>query len=97
MHISNAQIQKVFELHMHKVRALDIRFADPVSSPDQLSLSRQATEMQHIKQYISGLPDVRHEKVRDLRGTIQEETYQVSNYDLASAMFASAGQIRTGG
>ena len=96
MHISNAQIQKIFELHLHKVRVSGVRPGGPVRKPDQLTLSRQATEMQNIKQFVSALPDIRQDKVYELRRTIESGGYQVSDSDIASAMFASAMRDEVG-
>ena len=97
MHISNAQVLRVFQLHVHKVHASGVGPGASVGQPDRLTLSRQATEMQNIKQFVSGLPDVRHDKVCDLRRMVDEGAYQVSDHDVASAMFAGALKDKGGG
>lgn len=92
MHISNTEIQKIFETHVHKVRNSAIKPSEPARKSDQLTLSRQATDMQNIKQYVSMLPDIRQDKVREIQRTIEKGAYQISDEDIASAMFKSIGQ-----
>jgi len=94
MHISNTQIQKIFELHLHKVHASNVRPGSPARKPDQLTLSRQATEMQHIKRFVCTLPDIRQDKVRELQRTIDSGAYQTSDSDIASAILAGATQSK---
>jgi len=96
MHISNTQIQKIFELHLHKIHVSSVRPGSPAREPDQLTLSRQATEMQNIKRFVSALPDIRQDKVCELRRTIETGGYQVSDGDIASAILTSAKQGEVG-
>ena len=91
MHISNARIHKVFELHLHKVGASQIRLSDPVETPDKLTLSGRAGEIQAVRTTILGLNDVRNDKVRAVGQMIRKDLYQPSDYDIASAIIAGAG------
>ena len=90
MLISNAQIHKVFELHMHRVHSPQARASDPVQSADKLTLSGRASEIQAIKSYVAVMDDVRSDKVRSLQGTIRKDRYQPSDADIASAILANA-------
>jgi hypothetical protein len=86
MLIANAQVQKVYELHLHKVYNPQVRFTDPVSGPDKLTLSGRANEIQAIKSYVSTLSDTRSDMVGSLRTMVSKGTYQPSDQDTASAM-----------
>lgn len=91
MYVNNAQIQKVLELHLHKVYSLPS--SQSVSSTrglDELILSSKATEMQDIKQAVSALPETRSDLVRDLRSKIDSGLYDPANQDIAESMFKSA-------
>jgi len=88
MLIANAQVQKVYELHLHKVYNPQVRFTDAVSGPDKLTLSGRANEMQAIKSFLSTLSDIRGDKVGPLRKMVGKGAYQSSDHDTASAMIA---------
>jgi flagellar biosynthesis anti-sigma factor FlgM len=96
VHISNSQIQKVLELHLHKVNRLQEK---PTSSssrgPDQLILSGKAAEMQKIKQQITGLPQVRANIVQELRQKLDSGRYDADSTELVESMFSSAVDIRS--
>ncbi len=94
MLIANAQAQRVFELHLHKVYNPQIRFADPVSRPDKLTLSGRANEMQAVRAYVSTLSDIRSDKVGPLQKMISKGTYQPSDHDTALAMIAGMSAAR---
>ncbi len=96
MHISNAQLQKVLELHLHKVYATQPKSeAGMGSRADKLTLSRQAAEMQQIKQTLAQLPDTRENVVRDLKQKLRAGDYKISEEELAHKMFLIAQQGRT--
>lgn len=97
MHISNAQIHKIFDLHLHRVHGDAVSAPGPERRPDQLTLSRQATEMQNIRRFLEGLPEVRSDKVGQFRRMIRLDAYEASDYEIASAMFAAAGEGRIDG
>lgn len=98
VHISNAQIQKVLELHLHKVNKLQEKPASSSSrGPDQLILSGKAAEMQKIKQHITGLPQVRANLVQELQQKLDSEQYHADSTELAESMFSSAIAMRSTG
>jgi len=94
MLIANAQVSKVYELHLHKVYNPQVRFTDPVSGPDKLTLSSRANEMQAVRDYVSALPDIRGDKVLAFQHMIGKGTYQPSDYDTASAIVAGMPRAR---
>ncbi|MDH7481936.1 MAG: flagellar biosynthesis anti-sigma factor FlgM [Armatimonadota bacterium] len=95
MHISNSQIHKVLELHTHKVNTIrPITGVVPSSHPDKLILSKQATEMQKIKQVIAKLPSVRDDVIADIKSRIQFGKYAVNEDELARRILTDIFQGR---
>jgi hypothetical protein len=90
MHISNARIQEVFELHMHRVRPVQTWASEAVQTADKLTLSGKANEIQAIKSYVAAMPDVRSDKVHHLQGMIRKDRYQPTDADIASAILANS-------
>lgn len=57
------------------------------SSPEEkVNLSTTAKEVQKIKSAIDELPDVREEKILDLKNRIEQGTYQVDAEKIAEKM-----------
>lgn len=84
MHISTNQIQKIFEIHTHQVSSVRMTpDVDLVHRADSLMLSRQALDMQAVKQVIAKLPDIREDVVRSIRGKIASRSYEIDEVDLA--------------
>jgi len=57
---------------------------------DEVALSTQAQGVQTAKQIISQLPDVRAEKVTQLKQAIKSGNYNVSGEDIAEKMLGRA-------
>ena len=97
MQISNTQISKVMEMHLHRVHAMQPSAgASAASGVDRLTFSRQATEMHKIKQAIASLPDIRNEIVDGIRQKITAGDYEIDEGQLAQSMFTSAADGRFG-
>ena len=91
MHINNAQIQKVLELHLHRVYTTQNKSgAGSTRKPDELVLSARAAEIQEIKQAMAGLPAMREEIVQELKRRIQSGDYKINPEELADKMLAAA-------
>ncbi|MDO8587054.1 MAG: flagellar biosynthesis anti-sigma factor FlgM [Armatimonadota bacterium] len=96
MHVSNAQIQKVLDLHLHRVYGLrEVQDAGPARGTDELILSRKATDVREIKRQVAGLPDMRAGVVKGFRSKVQAGDYKVSESEVAEKMLAAALQSRT--
>lgn len=97
MYIASPQVENVFKLHLHKIKAsTDIRPMYAARGADSLSLSGQVTEMRGIKQHLSSLLDIRMDKVNELMRAMETGSYKMSDLDIASAMFTNAGSISRG-
>lgn len=86
MQISNAHIQKVMEVHLHKVYATDGKRQTSASGTDQFVLSSRAADMQRAKDAISSLPPVRPEVVEAARASVLNGDYQISSSDIADSI-----------
>lgn len=91
MQISNTQINKVFELHLHKVYAAQSK---PTVSAgrgfDQLFISAKAADIQRTMKTVASLPSVRPEVVNGAKQMIQSGNYNTNGMDIAESMFSSA-------
>ena len=95
MHVSNAQLQKVLDLHLQRVYALkEVLGATPSQGADELILSRKATDVQEVKRRVAGLPDLRTGVVNGFKSKVQAGEYKVSESEVAESMLAAALQSR---
>ena len=96
MHVSNAEIQKVLDLHLHRVYGLrEAPKTSPAQGADELILSRKASDVQEIKRQVAGLPDTRAGVVKGFRSKVQAGDYKISESEVAEKMLAAALQSRT--
>ena len=85
----NAQIVQQTYLRNDQVRAESERQANSgaVSSPsERVDLSTTAKDIQHLKDSLSNLPDVREEKIQEVQKTLKDGTYNVSAEQIAGKM-----------
>lgn len=57
-----------------------------VLSGDRVQLSPKAKEMQEAKRILGAIPDIREEKVAQIRKEIAEGTYQINSQKIAEKM-----------
>ena len=96
MHISNGQIQKVLELHLHKVYATRGGSGPGFATgADELILSTRAAEMQQLKQAVARSPEIRSGLVQDLKQKVQSGNYQIDPQGLAAEIVDAAGRGET--
>ncbi len=53
---------------------------------EKVNLSTQAKDIQQIKNTLSQLPDVREEKIQEIKSQVEKGTYNVSGEDIAGKM-----------
>ncbi|MEW6723402.1 MAG: flagellar biosynthesis anti-sigma factor FlgM [Bacillota bacterium] len=53
---------------------------------DKVTLSERAREIQHFRELVSRLPEVRQEKVEEIMQAISDGRYQVSSADVAEKL-----------
>lgn len=94
MIISNKQVQKVINAYLQRTGGLQdnhpasVREKREGTSPDQVSLSVQAKEVEKLKKEILAVPEVREEKVQELAKRISAGEYKVNAQDVAEKMLA---------
>jgi negative regulator of flagellin synthesis FlgM len=85
MQISNQQVQSILKNYGIN-GAKKIGLSSPVYAParqDKLELSPEAQEMNSVRQKIASLPDVRADRVNELKAQVQKGNYQVDSQDVA--------------
>jgi len=70
----------------NKTKAYKAQSSSSVSFRDQLSLSGAAKDISSVRQALSAVPDVRADKVADIKSRIQAGTYSVSDDDTAESI-----------
>ncbi len=91
MLISLKQVQDALRVHLQKtqVRRVDeVRKTRPSLGSDQVSLSRESKELQAVRQAVAQAPEVREEKVAELREAIKSGRYDVTGEEIAEQMLA---------
>jgi len=96
VYITNTKIEKVFQVHLHRVYQPARTFGNTTGHMDRLTLSKQAGEIQSIKQFVAGLPGVRESKVSHLKSTIQSGEYEIAGPKLAETIFETVRRERLG-
>ena len=92
MQISSSQINRIYELHLHRVSNTSRTMESGIISSDQLTISSRAAEVQKIQQHVAKMPDVRFDKIQELKTAVMEGRYQSSDNEIASAIFQNAVQ-----
>jgi flagellar biosynthesis anti-sigma factor FlgM len=89
MIISNKQVQSILSMNQvtgAKKKVGTTSTSTPVSKPDSLELSDRAQGLQFATEQVLKSPEVRAEKITELKKRIQDGTYQVSSSDIAQKM-----------
>ena len=71
-----------------------VQGSSQVGSKDEVQISRAGMDYQVAKQAVAQAPDVRMDKVAELKGRIASGEYQVSADDFASKLIAKYDQYR---
>lgn len=61
-----------------------------VASKDKVVLSPEARQIQKAKELIEDLPDVRKEKVEEIKSRLEAGTYEIDGEKVASKMIAES-------
>jgi flagellar biosynthesis anti-sigma factor FlgM len=95
MYISNAQIQKVMDVHLNKVYGpRGTTQAGGVSKSDELVLSSKAADMQSVKSALAQIPATRPEVVSSIKAAVDSGDYQIASDGLAASIMESIGQSK---
>ena len=64
------------------------RTQESVRGQDRASISAEARQVSELRTELSGLPDIRQDRVEALRRAIQEGSFQVSDKQIADALLS---------
>ncbi|MCG8513599.1 MAG: flagellar biosynthesis anti-sigma factor FlgM [Halanaerobiales bacterium] len=85
MRVYQTNNQKVRELNSHKMKGQKIPINEQGS--DKITISPQALNVKELKKDLAQIPELRMERIQDLRKQIQLGTYQVSGQAIARKIF----------
>jgi len=88
MIISNKQVQSILQLDQvsaAKKKAMSHEVAS-AKKTDSLVLSEQAHELNFVKEQVLKSPEVRTDKIGELKKQIREGNYQISGDEIATKM-----------
>ncbi len=89
MIISNKQVQSILSMDQvngPKKKGNAVNNRNRVNKADSLVLSDRAQGLQFATEQVLKSPEVRAEKITELKNRIQDGTYQVSSSDIAQKM-----------
>ncbi|MGE5605493.1 MAG: flagellar biosynthesis anti-sigma factor FlgM [Bacteroidota bacterium] len=89
MIISNKQVQSILQLNQvtdAKKKGYAANNASGLNKTDSLVLSDRAQGLQFAKEQVLKSPEVRAEKITELKKRIEDGSYQVSGADIAHKM-----------
>lgn len=61
---------------------------EKVNSKDEVDLSSQAKDFASVKKMLTNIPDVRNEKVQQIKRAMEEGTYDVSSKEVAQKILS---------
>lgn len=91
MLISLKQVQDALRVQLQKTQAHrvdEVKQNRPSLGSDQVSLSPESKELQAVRQAVAQAPEVREEKVAELREAIKSGTYKPTGAEIAERMLA---------
>jgi negative regulator of flagellin synthesis FlgM len=83
----NAQMIQQYQRSENVASAVDKQAGTAAGKPEEkVDLSTMAKEIQQAKVEVSKLPDVREEKVQEIKSQVDKGTYNVSGEQIANKM-----------
>jgi len=83
----NAQMIQQYQRNENTTQAVDKQAGSAAVKPsEKVDLSTKAREIQQAKVEVSKLPDVREEKVQEIKDQVDKGTYNVSGEQIANKM-----------
>ncbi|HEX3048931.1 MAG TPA: flagellar biosynthesis anti-sigma factor FlgM [Bacillota bacterium] len=88
MIISNKQLQSVLQMNQvsETRKKINIHEVTSVKKADSLELSSRAHELQFVREQVLKSPDIRADRIGELKKQIQEGVYQVTGSEVAHKM-----------
>lgn len=87
MKIINNSIYKALKLYNSQKRTKDIKTSAKAEKKDKLSLSSKAIEYQIAMKALKNVPDIRKDKVEEIKRQIETGTYKIDSGKIVEKMF----------
>jgi negative regulator of flagellin synthesis FlgM len=83
-------VVKMLDLHTNRTAKVSADKISPGKSNDRVSLSPQARELMEAQRLLADMPDVREDKVREIKQRIDEGRYRIESETIAAQMIREA-------
>ena len=83
-------VAKMLGLHTNRTAKVSADGIPPGKSNDRVSLSPQARELKEAQRLLADMPDVREDKVREIKQRIEEGHYRIESETIAAQMIREA-------
>lgn len=92
MRISGEQVSQILAAQGAKgpKAAKNVDGVGPTAGPDAVSVSSMGQEIQKAMQALVGMPDIRADRVAELKARIDDGSYQVSGREVAETLLRRA-------
>lgn len=88
MKIYNSQIQKAYKVYTNNNKVKKTNGVSKLGKKDQLQLSSRAVDFQHAMNAYKELPEIREEKVAEIKNRIEKGTYKVDMTKIVDKIFS---------
>ena len=90
--IKDPSAQMIEQYHRNDTlnQAVEKQMSVPPAPEEKVEISMRAKDIQQVKNAIASLPDVREDKVQELKSQIDKGTYAVNSAKLAEKMVSDS-------
>ena len=83
-------VAKMLDIRTNRTAKVSADGISPGKSNDRVSLSPQARELMEAQRLLADMPDVREDKVREIKQRIEEGRYRIESETIAAQMIREA-------
>lgn len=94
MKIFNNNIQKVLNAYNKNTNTKKVKESNRLSKKDEFSISKEAKEIQRAMKAAKNSPDIRKEKIQEIRERINSGNYNVDAKKIAEKMIDEANMFK---
>ncbi|AZT90595.1 flagellar biosynthesis anti-sigma factor FlgM [Caldicellulosiruptor changbaiensis] len=85
---------RILQIYSSSIRVNKVEKKQDVKSADKLEISSEARDFQAILNAIKSTPDIREEKVNEIKSKIESGTYNVSAKDVVEKLIREYKQAK---
>lgn len=86
MSMNISKVYNIFDVYKTQRIQPKSRISRAEEKLDSIAISSQATDMQSVKKALDGIPDVRMDRVNEIKSRIDNNQYFVSSQDIADKL-----------